>query len=97
MAGELLELVVGHDKALRARVTMRVYQVIQKSFAADGSRVTQAEVTRRFRILETAMRELRAEHGWAFARILDAMPTILRCKLDGATWDPTEQRSMWTA
>lgn len=95
MAGELLDLAIGDDKELRERVTARVYKVILTSFQADGSRVTRVESTRRFRICETALRELRAEHGWAFDRILDALPTILRAKLDGVAWDPTKQRAMW--
>jgi hypothetical protein len=96
MAGELLELVVGEDKQLRARLTACVQQVIAGSFIADKSRVTQAEATRRFRIVEVLIRELRSEHGWAFDRIMDALPHALRCKLDGGFWDPRLDRNVWS-
>lgn len=96
MAGELLELVVGTDPHLKARVIARVEATIIDSFRQDGSRRTMNEIKRRFSLLETSMRELRAEHHWAWTRILDALPTILRCKLDGVWWDPTKQRGLWS-
>lgn len=96
MAGELLELLTSHDPQLRKRVTARVAQTIAASFAADRSRVTRSETTRRFRIVEKWMRQLRSEHGWAFERILDALPTILRAELDGIPWNPQFHRNSWS-
>jgi hypothetical protein len=94
MAGELLELVTA-DPRLRYRIAARVHQVISDSFAADKSRVTASEAKRRFGIVEQLIRELRADYGWAFERILDAMPIALRCKLDGAPWTPDLRRNSW--
>jgi hypothetical protein len=96
MAGELLELAVGQDKQLLAKITQRVQNVIGNSFKQDGSRVTRAEITRRFHMVELLVRELRSEHGWAFERILDAAPIALRSKLDGTWWDPVLHRSSWS-
>lgn len=95
MAGELLELVTSHDPTLQKRVTARVCKVIHDSFA-DKSRMTASEAARRFKIVEQLVRELRAGHGWAFERILDAMPYALRCRLDGIAWDPMLHRNSWS-
>lgn len=96
MAGEMLELVLGADKELQAKVIPRIQLIITQSFAQDRSRVTQSEVSRRFRMIEKLVRELRREHGWAFERILDALPFALRCQLDGAVWDPRLTRNSWS-
>jgi hypothetical protein len=95
MAGELLELVIGEDPKLRAKVTARVYEVIAASFREDKSRATQSEAKRRFHIIEKLIRELRSDHGWAFERILDALPIALRSRLDGIWWDPATARNVW--
>jgi hypothetical protein len=97
MAGELLELVTSHDPALRARITARIQQIIAASFREDKSRMTNSEVTRRFKLVETSLREMRGDYGWAFERILDAMPIVLRCKLDGIPWAPDLKRNSWGA
>jgi hypothetical protein len=96
MAGEILELMFSRDRVQQARVVGRVQTILSESFAADKSRVTQSEVKRRFGFLEQLIRELRSDYGWAYERILDALPVALRCKLDGAHWDPTAQRTLWT-
>lgn len=95
MAGELLELITSHDPTLKQRVLTRVQQVIAESFRADKSRRTTSEVIRRFRIVESLIRELRHDYGWAFERILDAMPVALRSKLDGIPWAPDLTRNSW--
>lgn len=95
MSGELLELVTSNDPNLRKRIAARIYKVIAESFAHDKSRMTKSEAARRFKIVETLVRELRAEHGWSFERILDTVPTALRCKLDGIPWAPDLSRNAW--
>lgn len=94
MAGELLELAIADDQT-RRRVALGIYQAIKESFAVDKARITDTETRRRFKLCEQLVRELRADHGWAFTRIVDVMPTVLRCKLDGVVYDPTKQRGMW--
>lgn len=96
MAGEMLELVIGNDRNLRAKVTSRIQLIIGQSFQQDKSRVTRSEVVRRFRIVELLFRELRSEHKWAFDRILDHMPQALRHKLDGTPWNPDFHRNAWS-
>jgi hypothetical protein len=100
MAGELLEAMRANDGGIdgqaRARVTVRFMQVIEGSFREDRSRFTGSEVKRRFQICERWFRELRAEHGWSVPRILDNLPRILRAQLDGAPFDPTTERQIWT-
>lgn len=83
------------EPAMRQRAMQAVVTTIEGSFIADKSRPTQDETRRRFRIVEQWIRELRCEHGWAFVRIFDALPTALRSKLDGIPWDPTAQRETW--
>lgn len=95
MAGEFLEL-MGFDVATRARVTTRVIDVIGASFVEDQSRQTMSETRRRFAIVERLIRELRADHGWAIERILDALPVALRSKLDGGNWTPDGSRTVWS-
>lgn len=95
MAGELLELITSHDPSLKQRVLTRVQHVIAESFRVDKSRRTTSEVVRRFRIVESLIRELRHDYGWAFERILDAMPVALRSKLDGIPWAPDLTRNSW--
>jgi phage terminase large subunit len=96
MAGEFVEMMFSEDKQLQFKVLRRVQDVIAQSFQQDKSRVTQLEVRRRFQIVETLIRELRSDMGWAYERILDALPIALRCRLDGAPWDPTHQRNVWS-
>lgn len=95
MAGELLELITSQDPHLRVKLTMRIQQTIADSFRHDKARMTADETRRRFKIIEVLLRELRADHGWAWTRIMDVMPHALRCKLDGMPWDPTEHRALW--
>jgi len=92
MPGELIELFV--DKSLARRVLTKVQDVIMTSFVDDRSRITRAETVRRFKIVETLFRELRAE-GWPHQRILDVMPEALRHKLDGTPWEPDFTRNVW--
>lgn len=97
MAGELLELTMRGNEKLLARVVKRFEVVIANSFQEDKSRMTRAEVKRRFEILEKAYRELKNEpFFWSTVRILDALPRALRAKLDGTPWKPEEERTIWT-
>lgn len=94
MAGELLELAIA-DEQTRRRVAIGVFEAIRQSFLGEKERLTDTETRRRFKLCEQLVRELRADYGWAFTRIVDVLPTALRCKLDGVVWDPTKQRGMW--
>lgn len=97
MAHEILEAMMdqGHiDRAQFHRITNSFTETIRASFAADGGRMTRDEVRRRFDIMARHFRMLRHE-GWSVTRILDVLPTALRSKLDGGSWEPTTSRSIW--
>lgn len=86
------------DPELGGRVTLRFVKAIADSFRDDKSRVTQDETKRRFKILEKEFRELRREAGWSVEKILDVLPMVLRCRLDGIPWsanDPANTRTLW--
>lgn len=77
-----------------ARVTIAIERAIADSFASDGSRMTGAEVRRRFALCERLVRQLRGDLGWGLQRVLDHLPHYLRCELDGVPWTP-DARAVW--
>ena len=76
------------------RLTLGIEQAVTRSFAADGARMTGAEVRRRFGICERLFRQLRGDLGWGLVRVLDHLPEYLRCELDGMPWEP-DRRTCW--
>ena len=76
------------------RLTLGIEQDVPRSFAADGARMTGAEVRRRFGICERLFRQLRGDLGWGLVRVLDHLPDYLRCELDGVPWEP-DRRTCW--
>ena len=91
MPGTFMET-LAHDQF--ARAMLGIEHAIERSFSADGSRVTTAEVRRRFEICERLLRQLRGDLGWGLHRALDHLPGYLRCELDGEPWEP-DPRTMW--
>jgi len=91
MADSLLDT-LAHDQLVCA--VMGIERAIERSFAADGARVTNAEVRRRFAICERLFRQLRGDLGWGMQRVIDHLPGYLRCELDGEPWEP-DHRTMW--
>lgn len=91
MASNFIEL-VGRDQI--GRVMAAIEGAVAQSFKQDGSRMTGAEVRRRFGICERLIRSLRGDLGWGLHRVLDHMPRYLRCELDGQSWKPDE-RTIW--
>lgn len=75
-------------------VVLGFEQAISKSFADDLSRMTGAEVRRRFEICTRLFCALRADLRWGLQRALDQLPQYLRCELDGARWEP-DARTIW--
>jgi len=76
------------------RVARAVERTITDSFAADGSRLTTAEIRRRFAICERLIQQLRGDLSWGLQRVLDHLPRYLRCELDGIPWTP-DTRKVW--
>jgi hypothetical protein len=89
--GAFLDLVSDEQVA---RVTLAIECAIAESFAADGARMTGAEVRRRFGICERLVRQLRGDLGWGLERVLHHLPRYLRCELDGEPWTP-DARAVW--
>ena len=91
MAGDFLALLDGEQLE---RVLLGIEDVVTRSFATDGARLTDAEVRRRFGICERLFRQLRGDLGWGLQRVLDHLPHYLRCELDGQAWEP-DRRTCW--
>jgi hypothetical protein len=78
----------------REKVARGLQKTILTSFDKDNTRMTRAEVKRRFKICERIFCELRMDLGWSVQRILDHLPNYLRCELDGKSWEP-DNRLVW--
>lgn len=91
MSRTFLDLVSEEQLAV---VTAAIEAAVAKSFDADYSRVTRAEIRYRFTICERIIRELRGDLKWALPRVLDVMPNYLRAELQGTAWSP-DDRAMW--
>lgn len=94
--GVLAQLVVEGEVG---RVTNGITEVVAASMAADRAPETTAEIKRRFDMCIAIFCELRADLKWPIERILDMMPVYLRCRLDGAPYNPEAdaRRAMWGA
>lgn len=85
------------------RVSKAFVEIVSRSFERSGAGLillrpetpTQAEVRRRTAILIRRFRELRGDLHWSVQRILDELPKVLRCELDGISWT-SEDRVAWT-
>lgn len=91
------------DPAQLERTHLAFERAILASFGEDAARsgsripprVTQAEIKRRFEILERWFRILRRELGWSLPRALDHLSAILRSELGGVPWTPPAQGRAW--
>jgi hypothetical protein len=71
-----------------------IEHAVTRSFEADGTRVTGAEVRHRFAICERLVRQLRGDLRWGLVRVIDHLPHYLRYELDGQAWEP-DRRTCW--
>lgn len=76
------------------RAVLGIEHAVARSFEADRTRMTAAEVRRRFGICEQLFRQLRGDLRWGLHRVLDHLPHYLRCELDGQAWEP-DRRTIW--
>jgi hypothetical protein len=93
MAGEFAGLVGSGDVG---RVTRTFHEAVAKSFEDDKSRITGAEVKRRFNFCCEIFRELRGDEKWSVQRCLDHLPKFLRCKVDRQPYDPKKVGLLWS-
>ena len=91
MAAPFLDLV---EQGRLDHAVFAIEHTVTRSFELDGSRITAAEVRRRFEICERLFRQLRGDLGWGLQRVLDHLPHYLRCELDGQPWEP-DRRTCW--
>lgn len=74
---------------------MGISHAVGTSFAADGSRSTRAEVTRRFEICLSLLEQQCMDYGFSLSRGINNLPRGLRARLDGGDWDPRVKSSTW--
>ena len=91
MPGAFIDSLAQHELP---RIVLGIERAVDRSFEADGARMTGAEVRRRFAICERLFRQLRGDLGWGLHRVLDHLPHYLRCELDGLPWEP-DRRTLW--
>lgn len=92
----LVKMVTG-DPANAAKLIAGIRVAVQRSYDIDLIRdgqgrviTTQAEIKRRVEMCLDLAKQLRNDSkGWSVFRIADALPLLLRRKLDGLDCDPT--------
>ena len=92
MAGVWAKLIPDDDVGV---VTKSFQDAIGCSFDDDRSRVTQAEIKRRFEICCKIFENLCGDLKWSTAKALDFIPRYLRNELDGIPYTP-DTRVLWT-
>ncbi len=80
-----------------ARVVTGISRAVGSSFAADGSRSTRAEVTRRFEICLSLLELQCMDYDFSLSRGLNNLDRGLRARLDGSDWDPRPKSSTYLA
>jgi len=92
-----------HDEALLARITLKFEEVIAESFIRRPHflQMTRASAVRdRFRMLEDALRMMRGDLKWSWARASDHLLLALLTHLDGGDWSASIQlangQAMWS-
>lgn len=69
--------------------------IVRASFQQDRSNPTLHQAKWRTEILARYYRELRSDLHWSEERILEHLPYILRCELDGKRWEPPSVEDAW--
>jgi hypothetical protein len=97
MAGEIASFLKEEDPKALGILAVGIEAAIRKSFEQSHVMVhkTEAEVRRRSQLCVEAARIMRRELGWSVQRIADALPRVLRAKLDGTPWTPDQEGAFW--
>jgi hypothetical protein len=94
MAGHYVHLCSSEDLG---KVTKAFEEAIALSFTTNPMREpTATEVRRRFGLCDKIFTVLRADLKWSLPKIIDALPTYLKCELDGVPYDPEQIGSSWS-
>jgi hypothetical protein len=94
------------DQEQLAKAVLGIEAAVAASFASDLERssivmpfgrgsITQTEIKRRGELCIGMLRELRGDLGWSIDRINDHLPGMLRKRLDGEDWTPTDLSARW--
>lgn len=97
---------VSEDPRNIAKLVRGIEKAVQRSYDQDAIRdgagrvvTTQAEIRRRTNLCIDMAKDLRHDAKWSIDRISDALPRMLRRRLDGQDFDPTTEhaRLSWFA
>lgn len=87
---------VSEDPNNIAKLVRGIENAVQRSFDSDLLRdgagrviTTGDEIKRRVNLCIDMAKQLRNDASWSVPRIVDAMPLMLRRRLDGQDYDPT--------
>lgn len=79
------------------KVTTAFEEAIALSFITNPMRgdVTHSEVKRRFNLCDKVFSILRADLNWSIPKIVDFLPTYLKCEIDGVPYSPESVTRGW--
>lgn len=96
MAGQYAQLCNTTDIG---KVTKAFLGAIELSFVTNpmpSGEVPRTEISRRFRVCDKIFTMLRADLHWSVPKIIDLLPTYLKCELDGVPYNPETVGSSWS-
>jgi len=93
MAAGMYASLVPADKV--GQVTLFFEHCITQSFVTDQIKasITEAEVKRRFQIVDKIFGQLRGDLHWSLDKIYELAPQYVRDELDGVKWEPAKGAS----
>ena len=95
MAGHYVQLTHSDDLG---KVTRGFEDAIALSFITNPMKnPTQHEIKRRFKLCDKVFTLLRGDLHWSIPKILDVLPTYLKCELDGVPYNPEDVGASWSA
>lgn len=96
MAGQYAQLCTSNDVG---KVTNAFLSAIELSFVTNpmpSGVVSQNEVAHRFKLCDRIFMMLRGDLKWSIPKIVDILPTYLKCELDGVPYNPESVGSSWS-
>lgn len=94
MAGHYVQLCHSDDLG---KVTGAFEESIALSFITNPMKnPTQAEIRRRFNLCDKIFSTLRGDLKWSVPKIVDVLPTYLKCELDGVPYSPEDVGASWS-
>jgi hypothetical protein len=78
------------------KLVVHVTAAVELSFGLDGGRITQSAVKERVNLAWDVVTRLRTDFKWSVSRICDHIGMMLRCELNGVSYDPGAMNDVWT-